>query len=177
MKFYTMFLFSFLMISCSWKNNELKDILHWNGKEMDFDVSMKLNVLGKDTLCPDLLKKKYKMLVYVGPKGCSSCQIPLYSWKKMIDSLQHKCTNLSIVFVICVDNYQEFEYLERINKFYYPVFYDRDGTFAKKNKISQEKTVQVFLLNEENKVLAIGDPVKKATIYNLYLKIIHCSTG
>ncbi len=173
MKYWTLGLFwLFCLNSCNIKREDLKEILFWNNKQIYFDTDLKLKIIGQDTIIPDFPNKEYKLLVYIGPRGCTSCQLNLYFWKNLIDSLQYTYKNLDVVFVVNVTNYKEFEALERINKFKYPVFYDIHGTFTKKNKFPEDKTVQVLFLGKDNRVLLTGNPLKHPKILAKYRKII-----
>lgn len=157
---------------CNVKRENLKEILYWNNKTINFDIGLELKIEGRDTLIPGYPGKEYKILVYTGPRGCSSCQLNLYAWQYLIDSLQGAHSNLDIVFVANVPDFKELEALGRINKFRHPIFYDRKGAFTEINKFPVEKTVQVLLLDKSNKVLLIGNPVKYEKVLKAYRNII-----
>lgn len=158
--------------SCYLKYNELKEVIYWNNRVIEFDKSLKLKINGRDTLFENYPNDKFKILVSVGPNGCSECQLHLYAWKRMMDSLHYMHQKLDFIFVVYLNNYLNFELLEKQNKFYYPVFYDPHGLFFKQNNISIDKTVQVFLLNNKNEVLLIGDPLKNKKVLDLYMKLL-----
>ena len=61
--------------------------------------------------------------------------------------------------------------LERYN-FEYPVCIDVHNVFCQLNSFPELTEFQTFLLNQENKVVAIGNPVHNPKIKELYLKII-----
>lgn len=52
------------------------------------------------------------------------------------------------------------------------IFYDRKGTFTERNNFPVEKTVQVLLLDKNNKVVLIGNPIKQGKVLAAYRKII-----
>lgn len=157
---------------CNVKREDLKEILYWNNKTIHFDAGLELKVEGRDTLIPGYPDKEYKILVYAGPRGCSSCQLNLYAWQHLIDSLQNTYPNLDVVFVANVPDFRELETLAKMNKFRLPIFYDRKGTFTERNKFPVEKTVQVLLLDKNNKVVLIGNPIKQGKVLVAYRKII-----
>lgn len=163
--------FSLLCLtSCSNSIEKYWTVVKMFGKKIDFNVNMQANILGKDTTCTDVFNKEYKILVCVNPHGCSSCQLPLYGWKQLIDTLNDE--KLAFIFVINVSDFSLFEKMEQTNKFSYPVFYDPDAKFVAQNALSKTKTVQVLLLDKHNKIIGIGDPVKSQSIYEYYRHVI-----
>ncbi len=162
--------FLFCFSSCSDSMGKYWTTICMFGKKIDFNVDMKANILGKDTTCVGVFDKEYKILVCVNPHGCSSCQLPLYGWKQLIDNLRTE--KLAFIFVINVNDFSLFEKMERTNKFFHPVFYDSNAAFVTKNGLSKKKTVQVFLLNRKNQIIGVGDPVKSLSIYEYYRDVI-----
>ncbi|NBJ09112.1 DUF1573 domain-containing protein [Alistipes sp. Z76] len=62
--------------------------------------------------------------------------------------------------------------LLRNNLFNYPVAIDSAQYFKKHNKLSCNSSVHTFLVDNENKILAIGNPVINPKIQTLYRNII-----
>lgn len=165
--------FLFILLSgCDVKREEFKNVLYWNNKTITFVPEMQLKVRGHDTLIPVYPNRKYKILVFVGPHGCTSCQLNLYAWQCLIDSLQLSHPETDVVFVVNVTDYKEFEYLAKINKFRHPVFYDTKGKFTRHNKMPLDKTVQVLFLKEDNKVVFAGNPLKNGKLIKNFYKLV-----
>ena len=59
-------------------------------------------------------------------------------------------------------------YLFLRERFSYPVFIDIKGTINDLNRFPQTTQYQCFLLDKDNKVLMIGNPVMKMRIWELY---------
>jgi hypothetical protein len=52
----------------------------WLGKEIQFPENIQCSILGKETdsgFCIDLLRRNYKILLYVDSIECSSCRLKL----------------------------------------------------------------------------------------------------
>jgi hypothetical protein len=60
----------------------------------------------------------------------------------------------------------------RTEKFVYPVCIDEKDSLNILNKFPSEMEYQTFLLDRDNKIIAIGNPIHNSKIKNLYLKII-----
>ncbi len=63
--------------------------------------------------------------------------------------------------------------LLRQDKFDYPVCIDVNDSFNKLNHLSSIMMFQTFLLNEDNEVIAIGNPIYNPKVKELYVGIIN----
>jgi len=171
-----------LATSCKTANRkkEAKQlVVAWIGKEIHFPDNITCNVLGKDTigsLCEQLYQADYKVLLYVDSSGCSDCRLKLVIWKELMqesDSLFQG--RLRFLFFIQPKKSapQEISYLVRRNHFDHPVFLDIDDQLNKQNKLPQNLAYQCFLLDKNNKVVLIGNPVLNPQIWSLYKKAIN----
>lgn len=149
-----------------------KIVTEWVGKEIKFPADAQCCILGNDTLstlCTDIVQKEYKLLLYVDSTGCSDCRLRLFQWKRLIaeaDSLfQDK---LGFVFFFQPKNRKEIAYLIKRDNFDYPVFIDRNNLIDKLNHFPHVAAYQCFLLDKDNKVLLIGNPMLNQNIWELY---------
>ena len=168
--FITVFLFS---CKDNRKREEaIKIVNAWTGKEIRFPGNTPCYVLGKDTLselCNQSFQKEYKILLYVDSTGCSSCRLKLFLWKKLIeeaDSLFQGKVGFLLFFQ--PKSAKEMGYLFLRDRFNYPVFIDAKGTINDLNHFPQTAQYQCFLLDNDNKVLMIGNPVMNMKIWELY---------
>lgn len=67
-------------------------------------------------------------------------------------------------------------YVLRRDNFTHPVCVDESDSFNKLNHFPSDVRFQTFLLDKENKVIAIGNPVHNPKIKELYLNIISGGT-
>lgn len=61
--------------------------------------------------------------------------------------------------------------LKREN-FHHPIWIDKENMLDKLNHFPADPTFQTFLLDKDNRVLAVGNPVHNPKVKELYLKII-----
>ena len=66
--------------------------------------------------------------------------------------------------------YKVLRYILKRDNFNRPVCIDRDSQLDKLNKFPQDITFQTFLLDRDNKVKVIGNPVHNLAVRDLYLK-------
>ena len=66
------------------KDDAVKIVAEWTGKEIKFPKGIPCTSMGKDTTCVDLYSNSYKILLYVDSLGCTSCRLKFPEWKKII---------------------------------------------------------------------------------------------
>ena len=68
-------------------------------------------------------------------------------------------------------------YALRNDNFTYPVCLDLGNKFYNANKIPDDMMLQTFLLDKDNKIIALGNPIHNSKIKDLFLNIISGGTG
>ena len=157
--------------ACNKQTDDKAIVKYWIDREIIIpNLDAKIN--GRDTICNDIITKKYKILVYIDTTGGISCRLKLLDWQKYIDQIKSISNDIGFLFVVFSNNYQKFEDLQLKNHFHYPVFYDPKARLNQTNNLPKDDRYQVFLLNENNRVWGIGNPILNSEIHKLYEKII-----
>lgn len=161
-----------LLLGCTTgKGKYYKEVKAWIGREIVFpQVSMKYN--GCDTVCTDWEHKKYKILRYVDSVGCTPCKLQLLEWNEYLKTLHTLSADVACIIVLGMKDFAEFEYVQRMDHFEYPVVYDAGLEWDALNHFPEKAALQVFLLDENNRVIALGDPVRNMAVRKLYQEII-----
>ena len=162
-----------LLLASSCQNKEKREakkiVTEWVGKKIQILENIQFSVFGKDTTCPDLLKKPYKILLYVDSIGCLSCRLKLLDWKllmKEVDSIAPR--KVGFIYIFQPKRKKELQLLLRQNLLNYPVIIDPTDIINKENHFPNELLYQCFLLDGNNKVLMVGNPVHNPQIWDLY---------
>jgi hypothetical protein len=177
------FFFSLVLVlgifSCK-KNKKYAEaqqiVKEWTGKQILFPDDYSCFIQGKDTavsLCSGLLNREYKILLYVDSTGCSGCRLKLFQWQQLIaetDSLFEG--RLSFLLFFQPKNTKEMRVLFKRDQFDYPVFIDTANTLEQLNHFPSQPEYQCFLLDKDNKVLMLGNPVLNPQIWELYKQMI-----
>jgi len=171
--FFLFFLFFISSCTNNRKNENVSEVLNkWIGKEIQFPDSVPCFVSVKDTLkhlCCDNFQKAYKILLYVDSTGCSDCRLKLFEWRQLIIEADRLFQGeLGFLFFFQPKNVKEMKSLFYQNKFNFPVFVDIEGAINDLNNFPLEQQYQCFLLDNENKVLVIGNPVMNPKIWELF---------
>ena len=154
------------------RNDAVKIVSEWTGKEIKFPQNVSCYMSGKETLpelCNDCFQKEYKILLYVDSTGCSSCRLQLFEWKKLIEETD-SLFNGRVGFLLFFQpkSVKEMNILLIQYRFNYPIYMDSNDAINRLNNFPKESQYQCFLINSDNKVLAIGNPVSNVKIWDLY---------
>ena len=171
---YTYLIITIITLFSCQKNDPkaIQQVKQWQGKEIYFPDSLTSRIMGKDTSCTELFNKDYKILVFVDSTDCTECKLQLYEWSKLINNSQQYNDKLSIIFIIHTPNPKNIDIICKKNKFNYPLFYDKKNITNTLNHFPKEIEFQTFLLDKNNHVIIIGNPIKNTKMWNLYMKII-----
>lgn len=133
---------------------------------------MVAKLYGQDTVWTDWQKKKYKILNYVDTSGCTECQLRLYSWMMMKKETEEAGLDVVYLFATYVKDYHELGILQKANLFDTPFLYDYNGILDSLNHFPKQNFFKTFLLDCNNKVVLVGNPVSNAGLWDLYKKQI-----
>ena len=164
-----------LLTACK-ENNKKKFALlvqEWQGKEIVFPQDMAFSRFVTEPVDYRIPDAEYKVLIYVDSVGCTSCKLQLPKWKELIvhtDSITNN--SIPFIFVFQSKDDRELRYILKRDNFDRPVCIDRNSRLDKLNKFPQDITFQTFLLDRDNKVKVIGNPVHNLAVRDLYLKQI-----
>ena len=166
--------FSLLLFSCGDKDKEeiTRLVTQWQGKEIIIPINSIFTIQGKDTVDVDF-NTEHKILVYVDSTGCTSCRLQLHKWKEFIAQVDTVAKEpVQFLFYLTPKSVKEARYITRRDDFTYPMCVDINNEINKKNQFPTKDTFHTFLLDAENKVQVIGNPIHNSAVRDLYLKTI-----
>lgn len=175
MKYLFVFLAAFTILSCSETKKErmTRLIKEWEGKEIVFPDNIVYTIYGTDTVDYIPPKSEYTIVSYVDSVGCTSCKLQLNRWEAYMQEMNSLSkVDVSFRFIFHPKEKKELSYLLKRDNFKYPIWIDNVEQFVNMNSLPKEPTFHSFLLNSENKVLAIGDPVQNPKIKTLFEKVM-----
>lgn len=167
-----------LLVVFSCKDSTSNKIMHlvneWQNREIIYPTQLFFTVLGKDTISAyPIFDNKYSIVTYVDSIGCTSCKLQLRKWRNFITELD-SLTNSSVpvYFFLHPKKRDEVVVILNRNQFNYPVCIDENDSLNLLNHFPQDMSFQTFLLDKDNKVIAIGNPVLNPKIRDLYFNIL-----
>jgi hypothetical protein len=153
-------------------NKEIEILLReWTGKLVKIPDIQPTAIIPEDSVRHiTTADKKYKILLYVDSTGCTKCKLQLHIWKRYMEEINSKANFM--FYFHPKTNKEELSFLFDSEKFTQPVYIDNNDSLNKLNRFPNNPMFQCFLLDKDNKVAAIGNPVHNLKIWELYRKII-----
>lgn len=144
----------------------------WNQKKIQIPESLNFKSCGQDIDGLKVLNHKFKILYYLDSLGCTTCRLQLLEWKSYMKLCKSRGYDVGFLFVVEVKKVEEFESKLNMHHFTYPIVYDPNGEFDKINKLPKDERFRTFLLDDENRVVLIGSPIKNKKIMKLYESVL-----
>lgn len=162
-------------LCCSCRNpkqKSLEEIVEkWQGKEIVFPADAVFTLYGRDTVEAPGNRTEYKILMYVDSVGCMSCRLKLERWADWLAYLDTAAVHtVSYWFYFYPKDANELSDLLKYKSFRYPVCIDTEDRLNRLNGLSSNPQFQAFLLDKDNRVQVIGNPVNNPAVRTLYEK-------
>ncbi len=77
-----------------------------------------------------------------------------------------------LLFYFHPKDLKEMRYVTRRDGFTYPVCFDERDELYRLNRFPSEMAFQTFLLDADNRVVALGNPVHNPEVKSLYLRLL-----
>lgn len=152
------------------KNKITKNVRKWQNKEVVFPSNLVFTKHGRDTVEYELPRSSHKILVYVDSIGCTSCKLQLHKWKEFIEEVDFLTFGtVAVLFFFHPKDLREISYLLKRDGVDIPVCIDVDDKLNTMNRFPVHQEFQTFLLDDENKVVFIGNLVRNLRIRGIYL--------
>ena len=169
-----LFTLMLLALSCNNppKNKVKEEILQWENKEIIFPKDMALAPFATDTL-HQYKAQPYRVLMYVDSIGCTPCKLHLGVWQLFIEEMDNKYTNqVGYLFYFANKKPTEVEELLHSEEVNIPAVVDEDNMLNELNQLSANPNLHCFLLDKNNRVKVIGNPIYNQKIKELYLSTL-----
>ncbi|MCL2502373.1 MAG: hypothetical protein FWE99_04505 [Bacteroidales bacterium] len=158
-------------LSCA-NNRLVKDIEQFMNRQIVLSADWDAVYKGRDTVLTDFLEVPIKLVVWYDSLGCGSCEVgKMHEWNKITAYADSLAPWFSIVYLFTPSraDLRSVDRAVRIDKFDYPVFIDKDAAFIRQNpKLPKNRRLHSFLLDKNNKVVMVGNPLHNPTLWALY---------
>ncbi|MDR2406788.1 MAG: DUF1573 domain-containing protein [Bacteroidales bacterium] len=162
-------------VSCTQKNTRQNaDIIkQWNGKQIIFPSNVVFTRYATDTVNYTIPESEYKILVYVDSFGCTGCMLQGAMWKDFINYIDSvTCGNVPFLFFFNPKDRYELSEILKSSELDMPVCVDENDALNELNRFHNAPMFKTFLLDSNNRVNIIGNPVYSGLIEKLYIKRI-----
>lgn len=117
-------------------------------------------------------KTEYRIISYIDTSYCYSCRLQLKNWKNYISEISATKANVQMLLVFNDAIKKEAENIIMMSQWNMPVIFDTNGEFYRNNFIPSQFEFQTFLVNENNVIIAVGNPMFNTQIKSLYNKLM-----
>ena len=159
----------FLILNSIRANEIQKEVHSWVGYRFHFPAEVQL-ISGDGSS----LLKPYKILIYTDNMGCTSCSLKLQEWSHIHETVYNKIVPDELTIIILFDgsDKEHIQMLTRNARWEMPVLWDSNGVMNRHRKFPKKDGMRCMLLDKENKVMAVGNPVYSKAVHDLYLKLL-----
>lgn len=173
-KIYIYILLFISFYSCySVENKEFRNIVNkWSNREILFPDSLHM-ISNHKVIGIKKREAEYTIISYVDSTGCTPCKLHLSKWKNFIDEMHYALADsIPLLLVVNDGSFETVDYISTWDKFSYPIYVDISDSINQLNNFPTDDRFQTFLLDKNNKVVAIGNPIHNPKVKELYMKII-----
>lgn len=165
--------------SCNDQNEHVEKVVNrFIGKTMIMPQNIGWFTTNGDSVDAYSPTEHFKIVRYVGKEGCSSCKLHLSRYPEILKELSDSA-NCEVGFV-CIVNPSDLDEIRRIfrrdNSAGLTMWIDETDTINSINQFPEIEALQTFLLDKDNRVLAIGDPAVNPRVMRLYTQILSNDT-
>lgn len=173
-------LFIMLSVFCSC-NNSSKIEGNIEGMELD-TIKMELDSMicfynDFDYKCVDYKNAEFKMVYYIDLPECSSCMLMKKSeeWERLLDIVKPYQNRLVPFFILRPHAFDvdAFRFAVKVSATTVPIYVDTANVFIRNNsKLSAIPMLHTFVVDEQNRVVLIGDPLRNLEIQQLLVNLL-----
>ena len=167
-----------LCVSCNRNTTPLEESYKkLKYSKITFPDDLQLTLEGKDTVMNGFLDSEFKLVVFRDSMSCNQCYVETFpQWDKLMCEFD-SCYGKRLQFVFVLSPLQKDEADLRLNLqvigFRHPIYLDMKKSFQRSNpQLPREHLLQVFLVDKENEVVMIGDPLTSGDMRQLLKKKI-----
>ena len=170
-----------LFISCGNRSKIKKDLEILQSKSITLPTDIKLFVSGNDTLIDSFMDSELKLIVYSDSIACNTCIVSkMFIWYDLVEYAKKFDNRLKYYFIFSPNkndkNSVRFELKDALLD--YPIILDSKGEFEKLNPhLPRNKAMHTFLLDKDNKVILVGNPLHNPKIEEIFYKIVEEKLG
>ena len=166
----------FLLYSCTNNHHLIKTIGQFTGQQITLSSDWDAVWKSRDTVLTSFFDAPIKLVVWYDSLGCLSCEAgKMDAWNDIVSDADSLATWFRIIFLFTPkkDGLQKAFIASRSDKLNYPIFIDQHATFLKQNpKFPKNRLLHSFLLDKNNKVVLVGNPLHNPGLWALYKRTI-----
>ena len=170
------FIVAFILFSCqeSEQHRIARLTEEWTGKPIYYPVDSVFESFENDSIRKYSLKRtEYAIVTYADSTKCTHGVLKLEEWKEFLADFKTVAKGkATCLFFLHPENKDKMMHTLQAMDFNFPVCIDEEDIFNTLNHFPADSLFQTFLVDKDNKILAVGNPAEDPKVKELYLKII-----
>lgn len=167
--FFLVLVFFLMLAACGTQDSRLvREAKKLYGKQIVLPSEYEsLSVSGIPDIA-DEMYKRYKIVTYIDSSSCSECAFQLV--KKWDELLRDIPLHADVGFIPVMYPYDKEEITELLEQFKieWPLLYDVKNEFIVRNKLNVLARNRTFMLDENNKIIVVGEPLNALPLWEVY---------
>lgn len=160
-----------MIASCNSRHDAAREVVtRWVDKEIILPYDR--FTVGSETIDIDRDMYSYKIVNYIDSAGCTRCRMKLDLWNMFMSRLDADDADVTLLSIINSDNSDDIRFAIESSGFNYPVAIDPTDEFGNTNNPPEDQLLHTFLLDSNDHIVAIGNPVLNPHIGRLYRSVI-----
>lgn len=152
-------------------NKKEQYVKQWYGKTIQFPDSMTFKRHARDKCFFDYRGGRYKVLILLGNVECISCRLKIDDWQRFIQDVDTTVLGVNYIFIMNPVYQRELYTILKLHEFSIPVCVDNNEDIRLLNNMPLN-TSHVFLLDQQNRIICVGNPITNRHIRELYKKYL-----
>jgi len=152
-------------------NKKEQYVKQWYGKTIQFPDSMTFKRHARDKCFFDYRGGRYKVLILLGNVECISCRLKIDDWQRFIQDVDTTVLAVNYIFIMNPVYQRELYTILKLHEFSIPVCVDNNEDIRLLNNMPLN-TSHVFLLDQQNRIICVGNPITNRHIRELYKKYL-----
>ena len=170
-----------LFLSCGNSRKIKEDLKILQSKSITIPKDVKILVHGEDSVINNFMDSELKWIVYADSVSCNSCIVSnMTNWMNLVFYAEAFNDRLKYYFIFNPRKSDEDDIRLSLKTSYfdYPIILDIDGKFEKLNPhLPKNKAMHTFLLDKDNKVILVGDPLRNKKIKETFYEMVEERLG
>ena len=169
------------IMSCKYNSKLPEEIMLFQKKPIMLTKQSELIIKGQNKVIKNEIQRGLKYVIYKDSLDCTSCAISkMHFWNDFIKYAEPYNRRLKFYFIYSPlkKDYKRVEFLLKNIDFDYPILLDTLDEFAKLNPhLPKNRALHAFLLDEDNNVILVGDPLYNKRIEKMFYNIVEEKLG
>ena len=148
------------------ENDRLREVKKLMGRKIVFDSSLE-PIACNMAEAQNPLDAKVKIVAYIDEMACTNCALKiLIDWQESMVDMDKRVEFVPVIYPVDKAKLQDFLCANDVK---YELMYDAENKFKKQNRLDVSYLNRTFLLDSNNRIVLVGEPIGNPTLWKLYV--------